>query len=154
MNQQRLLRGDDETGVFDWRRAARELDVPVEISRALYARAQRQADDAQRAEALYLRWLRDAATLRQAEPPPVPGRQTRVMHEAAGRGRSSRELAALGPGKWTRSLLEDEREAEAAGAAAAAERAARPGARDLPAYDDVQRAVGTLGIPRQPDEPY
>src|SRR3954465_4866299 len=106
MNQQRWLRGDDGAGAFDWRRSARDVEVPAEIARALYARAMRQADDAQRAEALYLRWLRDAAALRRAVPAPVPGRRTQVMQEAAGRTRTSHELAALGPGKWTRSLLE------------------------------------------------
>lgn len=38
--------------------------------------ALRQADDVRRAEALYLRWLRDAAALqRTATPPPTPGGQ-------------------------------------------------------------------------------
>src|SRR3954463_13610115 len=129
MTQQRWLRGDDETGAFDWRRSARELEVPAEMARALYARAVRQADDARRAEALYLRWLSDAAALRRAAPAPVPGRRTQVMEEADGRSRTSRELAALGPGKWTRSLLETEREAAAAREAT---QAAPDAARGLP----------------------
>ena len=149
MTRERWLRAGDEAAAFDWRRSARDLEVPVEIAHALYARALDQADDPRGAEALYLRWLRDMAALRRTARPPVPGRKTQVMHDAAGRSRSSRELAALGPGKWTRSLLEAEREAAASEATQASD-----ASRGLPAYDDVQRAVGALGgVPRQPDEP-
>jgi hypothetical protein len=59
-SKQRWVRSD-ETVAFDWYRSARELEVPVEVARALYARAMRAADaDPRRAEELYLRWLRDA----------------------------------------------------------------------------------------------
>ena len=139
MNPQRWLRGE-EAGAFDWRRSARDLDIPVEAARALYARALRQADDVGRAEALYLRWMRDAAALRRAKAPPsTPGRKTRVMHEAGDRARASAELEALGPGKWTRSLM------EAAGGDAS---------RELPGYEDVHLAVGALAsAQRAADEP-
>src|SRR4051812_28566512 len=110
MRQERLLRGSDESSAFDWQRSARDLDIPLEIARALYLRAVRSVDDPQRAEALYQRWLRDAAVARGLASP-VPGRRTRVEHEARGRSRPSpREVAANGIGKWTRTLLETEAE--------------------------------------------
>ncbi|HMG52936.1 MAG TPA: hypothetical protein VK601_05635, partial [Kofleriaceae bacterium] len=78
----------------------------------------RLSDDPRRAEALYRRWLRAAVEARRAAPARPPGRQTRVTHEDAtsGPARRSRELEQLGPGKWTRSLLEVGSEAGAAAA--------------------------------------
>ena len=127
MTLERWIRGSDETAAFDWARSARELDVPLELARALYVRAMRRALDVRRAETLFLRWLREAAAARRpASPPPAPGRQTRVTREARGRAWPSRELERLGPGKWTRSLLESD------------------DAR-LPGADEVQRAIDLLG---------
>jgi hypothetical protein len=107
MTQERWFRGGDEATAFDWYRSARDLDVPVEIARALYARALQLAADAgpRRAEDLYLRLLRDAARAQHpAAASRAPGRQTRVIHEA--KPLELPELAALGPGRWTRTLFE------------------------------------------------
>src|SRR5436190_1924377 len=96
MTLERWIRGSDETAAFDWARSARELDVPLELARALYVRAMRRALDVRRAETLFLRWLREAAAARRpASPPPAPGRQTRVTREARGRAWPSRDLARL-----------------------------------------------------------
>lgn len=113
MRQERSFRGSDESSAFDWQRAARDLDVPLDVARALYLRATRVVDDPRRAEALYRRWLRDAAAARSAAQPLAPGRQTRVEHEARDRRYPRpRDAAAVSLGKWTRSLLETETEAE------------------------------------------
>lgn len=115
MTQERWFRGADEAAAFDWYRSARDLDVPVEIARTLYARAMQVAADSgrRRAEDLYLRWLRDAARAQSPAPASrAPGRQTRVLHEA--KPPELPELAALGPGRWTRTLFErDDAEASA-----------------------------------------
>ena len=105
MTQERWFRGADEAAAFDWYRSARDLDVPVDIARALYARAMQLSPDAgrRRAEDLYLRWLRDAARGRNPATP-APGRQTRVIHES--KPLDLPGLAALGPGRWTRTLFE------------------------------------------------
>jgi hypothetical protein len=83
MRQERLFRGSNKSSTFDWQHSARDLDVPLHIARALYLRATCITDDPCRAEAFYLRWLRDAAA---ARPPvslsPVPGRRTRVEYKA------------------------------------------------------------------------
>lgn len=84
--------------------------MPSEIARALYVRAMRRAlhADVRDIEQLYLRWLRAAAERRPTPPPPTPGRQTPVMHEAR-RSAGAPQLPGLdrlGPGKWTRVLLE------------------------------------------------
>jgi hypothetical protein len=129
MSRERLFRGSDEAAAFDWYRPARDLDVPFEIARALYVRAMQRLVDVRRAEALYVRWLRDVATARQpAAQPSVPGRQTRVNRETerAGRSWQPEELARLGPGKWTRSLLENSGDAR------------------LPGAEDVQLAINAL----------
>src|ERR1043166_5782606 len=63
MNRERLFRGSDEVRAFDWVRAARDLDVPLDIARALYQQAIQQALDLARAEALYQRWLREVERL-------------------------------------------------------------------------------------------
>jgi hypothetical protein len=136
MGRDRWIRGD-EAAAFDWSRPARELDVPVDMARALYVRAVRLADDVRRAEALYLRWLRDAAAARRpTAPPPVPGRQTRVMREAGNAGSSwnQPDVDRLVPGKSTRVLRE-------------------VGGDDarLPGFDDVRLAMATLvpGVARE-----
>jgi Domain of unknown function (DUF4157) len=124
MSQQRWIRGGDERA-FDWYQPASALGVPLELARELYLRAIRRAEDAQRAEALYLRWLDDAAAaLRPAAPPSVPGRKTRAMHDG-GPGRP-RGLEQLGPGKWTRALLATDDEAQ------------------LPGADEVQLTIAAL----------
>ncbi len=110
MRQERWFRDSNESSTFDWQRSARDLDVSLDIARALYLRATRITDAPHRAEVLYLRWLRDATT---ARPPvslsSVPGRQTRVEYEAGGHRRlRPQDVASVGPGKWTRSLLETE----------------------------------------------
>ena len=153
MSVERWIRGNDETAGFDWRRPARELDVPLDIARALYLRALQSEIDPRRIEALFLAWLRAAAAARQtAAAPPVPGRRTQVLHGRDGsRTPQADDLRRLGPGKWTRVLLDAEREVEAAGATDGATAEAR----GLPTYDDVQRAAGAPGaVSRQPDEPH
>jgi uncharacterized protein DUF4157 len=152
MSLERWIRGDDEAAAFDWRRPARELDVPLDIARALHRQAMRNATDPRRVETLFLAWLRAAAAARAAEAaPPPPGRRTQVLH---GRDRSrtpqTEELRRLDPGKWTRVLLDAERAAEAADGAAdtattgATAEPTPDASRGLPAYDDVRRAVGAL----------
>src|SRR5215470_10591694 len=139
MTLERWIRGSDETVAFDWRRPARELDVPLDLARALYLQAMQRTIDAQRIESLYLAWLRAAAAARQpAAPPPVPGRRTQVSDPRDRRRQpDADELRRLGPGKWTRSLLEERRdEAEAEAAATTAS--------SLPGFDDVQHAIGAL----------
>src|SRR5262245_32510138 len=112
MSRERWFRGSDEAAAFDWYRPARDLEIPIEIARALYIRAMQRAIDVQRAEALYLRWLHDAAARQAETSAQVPGRQTRVIRETEQSQRTRRhaELARLGPGKWTRSLLETSEE--------------------------------------------
>jgi hypothetical protein len=137
MRLERSFRGSSEAA-FDWHQAARELDVPLEIARDLYLRAMRRATDlgVEYARQLYLRWLHGTAQARRtAEPPPrPPGRLTLAMHEsgAARRVQQSRDLERLGPGKWTRSLLE----------AAGDEEAALPDS--PPGFDEVQLAMRGL----------
>ena len=80
---QRWIRGGDDRAAFDWYQSARSLDVPMELARALYVRAMQRAQGLSHAEALYQRWLRDAAAaLKPATPPTPPGRQTRVERDA------------------------------------------------------------------------
>jgi hypothetical protein len=128
MRQERSFRGSDESSAFDWQRPARDLEVPLDVARALYLRAIRISDDPRRAELLYLRWLRDVAGARPSvSPPPAPGRRTRVEHEAQRARRPwPQDAAAAGLGKWTRSLLETEVD-EAA-----------------PSADEVHRAIAAL----------
>ena len=62
---------------FDWRRPARELGVPIELARELYAQAMRRVIDGEQIAALYLRALRDATPAHRRElAPPVPGSRT------------------------------------------------------------------------------
>jgi hypothetical protein len=131
MSRERWFHGGDETAAFDWHRPARDLDVPIEIARALYLRAMRLAIEVSRAEMLYLRWLREAAAARRSAalpPVPFPGRQSRVTYEASasGRTRQPAELERLGPGKWTEALLETDDDAH------------------LPGADDVKLAISAL----------
>lgn len=109
MSREQWFRGSNEAAAFTWDQPARDLEVPVETARALYLRAMQRVADVQRAEMLYLRWLHEAAAARRSElPAPMPGRQTRVLHETVPLGRSWKRsaLERLGPGKTTRSLLE------------------------------------------------
>src|SRR5215510_1542041 len=117
MSRERWFRGSDEAAAFDWYRSARELDVPLDIARVLCDRAMQRVVDVRRAEALYLRWLREAAAARRpAAESPTPGRTTRVLREVGhGKTWQLRELERLGPGKWTRSLLEASDEARLPG---------------------------------------
>ncbi|HEX8108975.1 MAG TPA: hypothetical protein VF516_14685, partial [Kofleriaceae bacterium] len=110
MRQERWFRGGDGSSAFDWQRPAQDLDVPLDVARALYLRATRLVGDPRRAEVLYQRWLRDAAAARPpVTPAPVPGRRTRVEHEARDQRQPRPENAAtVGLGKWTRALLETE----------------------------------------------
>jgi len=139
MSQERWFRRGDVAAAFDWSRAARDLDVPLEVARALYAQVMRVAPDAEpeHAEALYLRWLRAAAaagrSAAEAAAAPVPGRRTRVMPDPgkAARARQRPGSYQLDPGRWTRAMFEADDAAEA----------------PLPGFDDVQRAMGTLTAP-------
>src|SRR4051812_714802 len=146
MSVERWIRGDDEAAGFDWRRPARALDVPLDLARALYLRAMRNAINPRRIEALFLAWLRAAAAACDtAAAPPPSGRRTQVLHGRDGaRTPRAEELSRLGPGKWTRSLLEAERETDAGGEVS----------RGLAAFDG-QLAIGASeDVPRQDDEPY
>ncbi|HEX8109935.1 MAG TPA: hypothetical protein VF516_19525, partial [Kofleriaceae bacterium] len=126
MHLERSFRGSDESSAFDWERPAQDLDIPHDVARALYRRALQSADDLRRAEAIYRRWLQDVVAARTpVSPPPAPGRQTRVEREARGR-RPRPQDAAVGLGKWTRSLLETEVDDAAPGA------------------DEVHRAIAAL----------
>lgn len=137
MIRERWLRSSDEAAAFDWMRSARELDIPLEIARALYERALRMVHgtDPRQVETLYLRWLHAAvaAARRPArDAVAAPGRKTRVMHEAANpaRSRGPLKLDQLGPGKWTRALLELDQDRDDASA--------------LPGQGDVQRAMAGM----------
>ena len=138
MRSERWFRGErgDQDAAFDWSRAARDFDVPLEAARALYLRALRLEADLQRAEALYLRWLREAAAAvrRPAAPAPAPGRRTLAARETCRPGvlRPPADAAQAGLGKWTRVLLEAEADAD-----------------PLPGRDDVQRAMQSLAGARQ-----
>ena len=64
MARERWIRGvHDEASSFDWHRAARELDVPLDEARGLYEEARRRATypGSRRAEDLYLDWLEAVA---------------------------------------------------------------------------------------------
>lgn len=105
MSRARWFRDDNELVAFDWLRAARELDIPEDVARALYIRALRVTSDMQHAEVLYHRWLRDAAEARRSRAvASVPGRRTRILHELEHAGRQP-DIEKLAPGRWTRVLL-------------------------------------------------
>src|SRR5262245_49072150 len=85
MSRERWFRSGDDAMEFDWRGPARELDVPLDIARALYLRATRLAPDVvERAEQLYLRWLREIASQASgaAAQSRSPGRETLLTREA------------------------------------------------------------------------
>jgi len=90
--RERWFRGDDQAAALDWQRSARELGVSVDLARELYGRAMQRAIEPRRVQELYLCWLRDAVAIQpSATPSPVPGRRTRVMHDARSAGVSWRQ---------------------------------------------------------------
>ncbi len=130
MTREQWLRGHREAEEFDWQQPARELDVDVATARTLYEYAMHVAlDDRWRAEPLYRSALhavaRDGS---RSEFERVVGRMSRVMYEASpGKYWTNQQLAAAGPGKWTRAQIETTRDSAA-----------------LPGYDDVQTAMSSL----------
>jgi hypothetical protein len=99
--------------------------VARDVAQELYARANRLAADAGRAESLYLRWLRAAAAAGRSVAPVVPGRSRRVTTGSAAPaapGRSSRVVTEAAEGQVERVLGRG-----SSGAAMAAELAARLG---------------------------
>jgi hypothetical protein len=91
-----------EAGGIDWRRLATDRNVSPVVARGLWERARAAAhDDLAEAEHAYLRMLEEAET---ADATHEPGRETLV-----GSTPGARDAASLGPGKWTRVLLEDQK---------------------------------------------
>ena len=104
-----------EEGGIDWRRLAADRNVSHEVARALWdhAHATAPGDPAQAEHAFHL-MLEEAEA---ASATHEPGRGTLVD------GAGARDVSSLGPGKWTRVLLEKPKSAGAArrGAAQAAQ---------------------------------
>jgi hypothetical protein len=114
-----------DDGGTDWRRLASERNVPHSVARALWQRAcAGSPDDPAQAEHAFLLMLdeAEAANLTQE-----PGRET-----LADSAPDARDASSLGPGKWTRVLLEQAKPARSPGVAQrGAETGKRPSAEEL-----------------------
>jgi hypothetical protein len=96
-----------DDGGTDWRRLADERNVPLGLARALWERAWEAASgDPVQAEHAFLLLLDDAEAANITQ---EPGRGTLADSSA-----SARDAFSLGPGKWTRVLLEQPRQARPA----------------------------------------
>ncbi|HEU4729936.1 MAG TPA: hypothetical protein VFT22_18695 [Kofleriaceae bacterium] len=99
-----------EEGGIDWRRLAAERNVSHVVARGLWEHARATApDDPVLAERAFLRMLEDAEAANATH---EPGRET-LVDAAPG----ARDASSLGPGKWTRVLLEEPKPRTPAGAA-------------------------------------
>jgi len=99
-----------EEGGVDWRRLATDRNVSHAVARALWERARATApDDLAQAERAFHGMLEEAEAANATH---EPGRETLVDATPGARDPSS-----LGPGKWTRVLLEDQKPGGPAGAA-------------------------------------
>ena len=113
----------DDAGT-DWRRLASERNVPPAIARALWERAYAAASgDPVQAEHAFLLMLDDAEAANLTQ---EPGRETLTDSALGGRDASS-----LGPGKWTRVLLERPKPPPVAASRRGADVGKRPTADDL-----------------------
>src|SRR5262249_53826063 len=100
----------------DWRRLASDRNVSPDVARAMWERARAAApDDPVQAEHAFHVMLDEAEAANITQ---EPGRETLADATPGGR-----DASALGPGKWTRVLLEQ----KPAGAAGAAPRGAEGG---------------------------
>ncbi len=103
MIKERFFRTAD-AAAFDWLGPANVLDVPGDVAHALYVRAMQRVHDVELAEALYRHWLRcEADERRSVAAPAVIGRRTLVQEHAE---TSWHPRAGFAPGKLTRVLLE------------------------------------------------
>jgi hypothetical protein len=110
-----------DDGGTDWRRLAGERNIPLSIARALWERACAAAPgDPVQAEHAFLLLLDDAEAANISQ---EPGRGTLADSSA-----SARDAFSLGPGKWTRVLLE---KSKPAAPALRAEAGKRPSAEQL-----------------------
>lgn len=88
-----------DDGGTDWRRLADERNIPLAVARALWERAWAAASgDPVQAEHAFLLLLDDAEAANITQ---EPGRGT-LADSSAG----ARDASSLGPGKWTRVLIE------------------------------------------------
>ncbi|HEY0190625.1 MAG TPA: hypothetical protein VGC42_05840 [Kofleriaceae bacterium] len=86
----------------DWRRLASDRNVSHDLARAMWEQARDASpDDPMLAQQAYQAMLEDAEAANATH---EPGRETLV-----GRSASPRDAGSLGPGKWTRVLLEQPR---------------------------------------------
>jgi hypothetical protein len=99
----------DEGGI-DWRRLATDRNVSPAVARALWERACATApDDPMQAEHAFHDMLDEAEAANATH---EPGRETLVDATPG-----TRDASSLGPGKWTRVLLEEQKPGGAAGSA-------------------------------------
>jgi hypothetical protein len=99
-----------DDGGTDWRRLASDRNVAPGVARALWDRARAAApDDPVQAEHAFHLMLDEAQADNITQ---EPGRET-----LASQATSARDASALGPGKWTRVLLEQPKLAGPAGSA-------------------------------------
>jgi hypothetical protein len=86
-------------GGIDWRRLASDRNVSLTVAKGLWERARTTTpNDPAQAGKAYEHMLEEAV---HANASPEPGRETQV-----GAKPGAKDPASLGPGKWTRSLLE------------------------------------------------
>lgn len=99
----------DDSGI-DWRRLATDRNVSHAVARALWEQARAAApDDPVQAERVFHGMLDDAVAANATH---EPGRET-LVDAASG----ARDASSLGPGKWTRVLLEEQKPGGPAGSA-------------------------------------
>ncbi len=126
-----------EDGGIDWRRLAADRNVSVAIASGLWERARATTpNDPAQAGRAYQHMLEEAA---HANASPEPGRETLVDAKQPGASKDPKDAASVGPGKWTRSLLEGPKPAAASGPAAAAAKTEKP-AQDAPAAGGADAA--------------
>jgi hypothetical protein len=102
--------GPPDDGSTDWRRLASDRNVSHSVARALWERARAAApDDPVEAEHAFRLMLDDAEAANITQ---EPGRETLASSTP-----DARDASSLGPGKWTRVLLEQPKPARAAGSA-------------------------------------
>jgi hypothetical protein len=127
-------RASAEHGETDWRRLASDRNVSHSVARALWEQAREASpDDAVQAAHVYHAMLDEAA---KGDVSPEPGRETLAASHGV------RDPSTLGPGKWTRVLVEQPgSQAPASGAKPSASRL-----RDelLAAGQATQRATSML----------
>jgi hypothetical protein len=88
-----------DKGEVDWRRLASDRNISHDVARGLWAQAQAAApQDTKQAERVFLRSLEHATAANATH---EPGKETLVDAKGV------KDPASLGPGKWTRVLLEN-----------------------------------------------